>query len=136
MRIQKAESPYLNDAGGHDFDAILTSSASLLSLINATILQSIPGSFVFYPPPDVTLEQYLRAQTPPSSNHWVGTAKMAAKCKDEGAVVDTSTVVCGMKNLHVVDASILNGNPSANPQATFIVMAERAAEVIKGLGRW
>jgi|TARA_R110002003_G_scaffold25_2_gene1157 cellobiose dehydrogenase (acceptor) len=129
-------SPYFNDAGGHDFDAVLTSSASLLSLINTTMLQTIPDSFIIYPPPELTLEQYLRAQTPPSSNHWVGTAKMAANCKEEGAVVDTSTLVCGMKNLHVVDASILNGNPAANPQATFIVMAEKAAEVINGLGRW
>jgi choline dehydrogenase-like flavoprotein len=129
-------SPYFNDAGGHDIDAVLTSSASLLSLINTTMLQTIPDSFVIYPPPELTLEQYLRAQTPPSSNHWVGTAKMAANCKEEGAVVDTSTLVCGMKNLHVVDASILNGNPAANPQATFIVMAEKAAEVINGLGRW
>ncbi|KAH7083028.1 cellobiose dehydrogenase [Paraphoma chrysanthemicola] len=136
LKTQTAVSPYFNDAGGHDFDAVLTSSAALLSLINATILQTNPGSFVFYPPPDVTLEQYLRSQAPPSSNHWVGTAKMGAKCKDEGTVVDTSTVVCGMKNLHVVDASIFNGNPSANPQATFIVMAEKAAEVIRGLGRW
>ncbi|KAH7093264.1 cellobiose dehydrogenase [Paraphoma chrysanthemicola] len=136
LKTQTAVSPYFNDAGGNDFDAVLTSSAALLSLINATILQTNPGSFVFYPPPDVTLEQYLRAQPPPSSNHWVGTARMGAKCKDEGTVVDTSTVVCGMKNLHVVDASILNGNPSANPQATFIVMAERAAEVIRALGRW
>jgi cellobiose dehydrogenase (acceptor) len=40
-----------------------------------------------------------------------------------------------MKNLHIVDASIFNGLPTANPQATFVVMAERSAEVILGLDR-
>lgn len=58
---------------------------------------------------------------------------MRGTCENEDAVVDVSTRVCGMNNLHVVDASIFNGVPSANPQATFIVMAERAAEVILGL---
>ena len=85
------------------------------------------------PSPDQDLETFLRAQTPASNNHWVGTAKMGEKCGGVDIVVDTRTVVCGMRNLHVVDASVLNGSPTANPQATFIVMAERAAEVILGL---
>ena len=55
---------------------------------------------------------------------------MVEECGVEGGVVDGSTKICGMRNLHVVDASIFNGLPTANPQATFIVMAERAAEVI------
>lgn len=88
---------------------------------------------MIYPGVSQSLEDYLKQAPPPSSNHWVGTAKMGKTCDDEGAVVDASTRVCGMKNLHVVDASIFNGVPSANPQATFIVMAERAAEVILGL---
>ena len=58
---------------------------------------------------------------------------MGASCDDKAAVVDATTKVCGTKNLHVVDAGIINGVPSANPQGTFIVAAERAAEVILGL---
>jgi len=106
-----------------------------MSLINATILQTYPGSFFIAPPPGVGLGDYLRSAERASSNHWVGSAKMVEKCEVEGGVVDGSTKVCGMRNLHVIDASIFNGLPTANPQATFIVMAERAAEVVLGLGR-
>jgi cellobiose dehydrogenase (acceptor) len=135
LNVQIAQTPYFNDPGNHDFAAVLSSATSLVSLLNATILQTNPGSFFIYPPPGATLEQYLQAAPRASSNHWVGTAKMGAKCGKDGAVVDASTRVCGMKNLHVVDASVMNGNPTANPQATFIVVAERAAEVILALGK-
>ncbi|KAF2830666.1 FAD/NAD(P)-binding domain-containing protein [Ophiobolus disseminans] len=133
LTVSIAQPPYFTDASGHDFSALLTSATSLLALINATILQTQPGSFFLAPPPGVGLEQYLRAAKPASSNHWVGTARMGERC-GEGVVVDASTRVCGMRNLHVVDASVVNGLPTANPQAVFVVVAERAAEVIRGLG--
>jgi cellobiose dehydrogenase (acceptor) len=58
---------------------------------------------------------------------------MGETCGDPTAVVDATTKVCGTKNLHVVDAGIVNGVPASNPQAAIIVTAERAAEVILGL---
>lgn len=61
---------------------------------------------------------------------------MGRSCEDEKAVVDATTKVCGTKNLHVVDAGIVNAVPAANPQAVIMVVAERAAEVILGLGRY
>ncbi|KAL6712215.1 hypothetical protein ACN47E_000092 [Coniothyrium glycines] len=125
--------PYFNDPGDHDFKAILTSATNVLSII-----QNIPSASVFYPPPGVPLEAYLRQAIATSGpaltrNHWVGSTKMGASCEDEGAVVDISTRVCGMQNLHVVDAGIVNGVPTANPQAVIIVVAEKAAEIILGL---
>ncbi|KAH7397027.1 cellobiose dehydrogenase [Phaeosphaeria sp. MPI-PUGE-AT-0046c] len=133
LSVSISKTPYLNDPGNHDFAAVLNSATNIISLINATILQNFPEAFMIYPGPDQSLKDYLQQAPRASSNHWVGTAKMGETCEDEGAVVDISTRVCGMKNLHVVDASIFNGVPSANPQATLIVMAERAAEVIIGL---
>ncbi|KAF2248507.1 GMC oxidoreductase [Trematosphaeria pertusa] len=81
------------------------------------------------------LEDYLRAAiaTQPllTSNHWVGSTRMGASCEEEGdAVVDAGTRVCGMANLHVVDAGIVNGVSTANPQGVFITAAERAAAII------
>lgn len=55
---------------------------------------------------------------------------MGSACSDPSAVVDTTTLVCGTDNLHVVDGGIIDGVPTANPQGTFIVAAERAAEII------
>lgn len=128
LKVTIVKSPYYNDPGDHDFKAVLKSASTMLSLI-----QNIPNITTILPSPDQDLETFLRTQMPQSNNHWVGTAKMGEKCGNEGSVVDAKTVVCGMRNLHVVDASILNGVPTANPQGTFIVMAERAAEVIRGL---
>lgn len=60
---------------------------------------------------------------------------MGSTCDERGAVVDASTKVCGTTNLHVVDAGIVNGVPAANPQGVFMVVAERAAELILGRRR-
>jgi len=71
-----------------------------------------------------------------SSNHWVGSTRMSHTCSDGDGVVDATTRVCGTKNLHVVDAGIINGVPTANPQAVMIVAAERASEIILGLDKY
>ena len=46
--------------------------------------------------------------------------------------MDTNTTVIGMKNLNVVDASIVLPL-TVNPQFGIMVAAERAAELIKGM---
>ncbi|KAH7125497.1 cellobiose dehydrogenase [Dendryphion nanum] len=133
MNVTKT--PYFNDAGDHDFKALNKSASAVLE-----IMKTIKGAELFLPPSGVPLELYLREaiRTTPflSSNHWVGSAHMSASCKDPKAVVDATTKVCGTKNLHVVDAGVINGVPAANPQAVFMVVAEKAAEVILGLGRY
>lgn len=128
LTVNISKTPYFNDPGDHDFKAVVTSATSMLR-----ILQGIPGATIVLPPAGLGLEDYLRATPPVSNNHWVGSAKMGESCKNKEAVVNSRTIVCGTKNLHVVDASILNGIPTANPQGTFIVMAERAAEIILNL---
>ncbi|KAF1845180.1 GMC oxidoreductase, partial [Cucurbitaria berberidis CBS 394.84] len=123
--------PYFNDEGDHDFKAVLASATSLLD-----ILKTIPDSSILLPSKDTPLQDYLRgfiASQALTRNHWAGSTRMGESCSDKEAVVDSTTAVCGMKNLHVVDAGIINGVPTANPQATFIVAAERAAEIILGL---
>jgi choline dehydrogenase len=60
--------------------------------------------------------------------HPVGTARMGT---DPAAVVDTGLRVRGVDSLRVVDASVMPSAPAANPNATVLAIAERAAEMIR-----
>lgn len=62
--------------------------------------------------------------------HPVGTAKMG-NGKDSEAVVDSRLRVYGVKNLRVVDASVMPTIPSVNTNAATMMVAERAADFIK-----
>ncbi|CAI7613830.1 unnamed protein product [Penicillium bialowiezense] len=53
--------------------------------------------------------------------------------RDNGGVVDSHLKVYGTRNLRVVDASIFPLEPSGNIQSTVYAVAERAADLIKGV---
>jgi choline dehydrogenase-like flavoprotein len=74
-------------------------------------------------------KQYLKISG--STNfHSCGTCAMAPK--DAGGVVDPEFRVYGVKNLRVVDASVIPLVPQSNTQMLVYAVAERAADIIRG----
>jgi choline dehydrogenase len=63
--------------------------------------------------------------------HLMGTCRMAPE-SDPTAVVDDQLRVRGMEGLRVVDASIMPTMPSANLNASVLMIAEKAADMILG----
>jgi choline dehydrogenase-like flavoprotein len=64
-------------------------------------------------------------------HHPAGTCKMGPE-SDEHAVVDTELKVRGSEALRVVDASVMPDLPSGNINAAVLMIAEKAADLIRG----
>ena len=79
---------------------------------------------------DAEIDAYARA-TAETSHHPSGTCKMGT---DETAVVDEKARVCGVEGLRVVDASIMPNIVTANLNVPTLMLAEKAADIIKGQG--
>jgi choline dehydrogenase-like flavoprotein len=84
------------------------------------------------PGPDVQTDQdyfnYACAHAK-TDHHPAGTCRMGA---DPAAVVDTALRFNGISGLRVVDASIMPRLISSNTNAATIMIAEKAADMIKG----
>ena len=63
--------------------------------------------------------------------HLMGTCKMGPST-DPTAVVDDQLQVHGLESLRVVDASVMPTMPSANTNAPTLMIAEKAADMIRG----
>ncbi|XP_055468205.1 choline dehydrogenase, mitochondrial [Psammomys obesus] len=86
-----------------------------------------PGSHV---QSDKEIDAFVRAKAD-SAYHPSCTCKMGQP-SDPTAVVDRQTRVLGVENLRVVDASIMPSVVSGNLNAPTIMIAEKAADIIKG----
>ena len=64
--------------------------------------------------------------------HLVGTCRMGRK-DDARSVVDDELRVIGATGLRVIDASIMPMLPSANTFASTIAIAEKGADLIRGI---
>jgi choline dehydrogenase len=63
--------------------------------------------------------------------HLIGTSKMGLR-SNPMAVVDDELRVHGVAGLRVVDASVMPSMPSANTYASTLMIAEKAADMIRG----
>ena len=79
---------------------------------------------------DAELDAFIRA-TATTVYHPLGTCKMGG-ARDESAVVDAELKVKGIDALRVVDASVMPDLVGGNINAPVIMIAEKAADVIRG----
>ena len=83
---------------------------------------------------DAQIDAWVRA-TSETIYHPIGTARMGAK-DDAGAVVDGEALrVRGLAGLRVVDASVMPTLVSSNTNAPTIMIAEKAADLLKSRRR-
>ncbi|KDN67756.1 putative GMC oxidoreductase [Colletotrichum sublineola] len=98
-----------------------------------TSLASEFGPVEYVPGPDIVsdedLKAYIAEAMSPTDYHPVGTASMLPL--ELGGVVDQTLRVYGVKNLRVVDASVMPMVPAANTCQPTYALAEKAAEIIK-----
>jgi choline dehydrogenase/4-pyridoxate dehydrogenase len=79
---------------------------------------------------DSDLDAYIRA-TAATAHHPLGTCKMGP-ASDKLAVVDPELRLYGVAGLRVVDASVMPDLVGGNINAPVIMIAEKAADLIRG----
>ncbi|MFC1430155.1 GMC family oxidoreductase [Streptacidiphilus sp. N1-3] len=87
------------------------------------------------PGPDVVGDEALRdfiRRSAESYHHQAGSCRMGV---DDLSVVDPELRVHQVSGLRVVDASVMPAVPSGNCHAAIVMIAERAADLIKGVSR-
>ncbi|ONI82928.1 glucose-methanol-choline oxidoreductase [Actinosynnema sp. ALI-1.44] len=90
-------------------------------------LEVVPGANVYG---DQALVDFVREHAD-SYHHHAGSCRMGI---DDLSVVDPSLRVHGVAGLRVADASVMPALPSCNPHATVLMIAARAADLIKAVG--
>lgn len=105
----------------------------LREILSQTALDPYRGAELF-PGPDVRSKDQVDAfvrQAVETCYHPVGTCKMG-RAGDAASVVDDELRVHGIAGLRVVDASIMPSIVSGNTNAPTIMIAEKAADMIRG----
>lgn len=113
-----------------DREVILTALKKSIDVIGAPSLNGYTLNGVSFPAAPYTNESLMAhiRKSAETLYHPVGTCKMG---KDSQAVVDDQLRVYGVKNLRVIDASIMPTIVSGNTNAAAIMIGEKGADLIK-----
>jgi choline dehydrogenase len=118
-------------SAGSDLQALVEGISLCRKVAQAKAFDPFRGKEL-YPGPEVqdeaAITDYVRAVAL-TGDHSVGTCKMGS---DPLAVVDAGLRVHGLEALRVVDASMMPTIVSGNTNAPTIMIAEKAADLIKG----
>ncbi len=102
-------------------------------LLHSAPLMPFCGADDFPPASANTDEELLECarQRGGTAWHFAGTCRMGSPT-DAAAVVDDQLRVIGLQGLRVVDASVMPSMPSGNTGAPTMMIAEKAADMIRG----
>lgn len=126
----RIEANYLSDAEGFDLRMMVECAKVSREIFAQPAFDPYRGAPIFPERSDLSdaeLVAFIRRKAE-SVYHPVGTCRMG---DDDAAVVDASLRVRGVEGLRVVDASVMPSLPGGNTNAPTIMIAERAADLIK-----
>lgn len=127
----RIQANYLSDPDGFDLRVMVECAKISRDIFAQRAFDPFRGAPIFPKGEhlsDAELADFIRAKAE-SVYHPVGTCRMG---DDEASVVDRQLRVRGVDGLRVIDASVMPQLIGGNTNAPTIMIAERAAELIKG----
>ncbi len=129
----RIEANYLSDADGFDLKMMVECARLAREVLAQKAFDAFRGAPIFPARDDLTdaeLVEFIRAKAE-TIYHPVGTCRMGS---DDASVVDTQLRVRGVEGLRVIDASVIPTLIGGNINAPTMMIAERAADLIRGHG--
>jgi choline dehydrogenase len=126
----RIEANYLSDPEGFDLKMMVECAKISREILAQKAFDAYRGTPIFPARTDLNdaeLAEFVRAKAE-TVYHPVGTCRMGS---DAQAVVDTQLRVNGVEGLRVIDASVMPNLIGGNTNAPTIMIAERAAELIR-----